>query len=167
MPPTAATRGSRDFRHVAAVLLPSASSRSLCDLQPPASNSLSPRIPPRSSRPRDCSRRLFVLRIPVPRPPPTPPPLPSRPWATGRGPCHLPRIQATAPAPPPPEPTLQPSSPLSGQSRLQSPSPRLPQAQTPAVTSAAPGIQLSRRWLQVQQPPRAARPECGRASAGR
>lgn len=157
-PPTAATRGPRAFRHVAAVPAP---------LRPPAAVSATsglqtPTLCPPGSRcgPQDCSRRLLVLRIPVS---PALAPL-------GHQPRSLPPLQdpATAPAHPHlPNPPCSRRLRSPGQSRLQPPSPRLPQTQTPAVTSAPQGIQLSRRWPQVQQPPRAARPECGRASAGR
>lgn len=160
--PTAATRGPRVFRHVATVPAPLG-------------------LQPQSPRPPASSHQLFVpqdpaavfassgLQQPSLRPPDSSfvTPHPARCLrAPGTQPRSLlsPQDPATAPEHPHP-PTLQPSSPspLSGRSRLRSRSPRLPQA----VTSAPPGIQLSCRWPQVQQPRRAARPECGPASAGR
>lgn len=157
-PPTAATHGPRAFRHVAAVLAPPG-------LQPQSPRPPASRrqlfVPPGSRRgPQDCSRRLFVLRIPV-------------------SPAFAPLGHQPLSLPPPQDPASAlahlhlPNPPCSrrlrspGQSRLQPVTPRLPQTQTPAVTSAPRGIQLSRLWPQVQLPPRAARPECGRASAGR
>lgn len=147
--PTAATRGPRVFRHVATVPAPlglqpqsprpPASSHQLFVPQDPAAVFASSRLQRPSLRPPDSS---FAT--------PPPSPLPSCPWNT----LLSPQDPATAPEHPL-QPTLQPSSLLSGRSRLRSRAPRLPQA----VTSAPPGIQLSCRWPQVQQP--------RRASAGR